>query len=160
MMDYTGVSSYPVNDSTDKRKVETGKQDATSLTVSRSGITTLGPAGNPTPFQIYQPPQQDYSTFQFRDTLAPPRLNIPRSPQQQVTPLGLLPANLAQMANANLEKLAGQIVSFFNGNRKDKPSEEDRLNRQLNDAFGVGLLGEVLKVEETAKGQMEDGGDS
>lgn len=154
MMDYTGVSTYPLNEATDKRKVEAGKAESASPFVNRPGA-----ASNAT-FQIYQPAQQDYSTFQFREPLAPPRTNLPQSPQQQVTPLGLLPANLAQLMNANMDKLAGQIMSFFKGNVKEKPSEEDRLNRQLNDALVTGLLGEVLKVEEAAKGQMEDGEDS
>lgn len=155
MMDYTGVSTYPVGESADKRKPDANKQDAGNPFMNRN--TT---PGNASPFQIYQAPQQDYSTFQFRDALTPPRLEVPQSPQQQVTPLGLLPANMAQMVNANLEKIAGQIMSFFKGNQKEKPSEEEKLNRQLNDAFGSGLLGEVIKVEEAAKGQMEDGGDS
>ncbi|WP_373533132.1 hypothetical protein [Vampirovibrio sp.] len=160
MMDYTAVSAYPPTEGADKRKAEMGKPESGSPFANRPGAASALPVNNNGTFQIYQPAQQDYSTFQFRQPLAPPRPGIPQSPQQQITPLGLLPANLAQMANGNLEKLAGQIMSFFNGNRKEKPSEEERLNRQLNDAFGGGLLGEVLKVEEAAKGQMQDGGDS
>jgi hypothetical protein len=159
MMDYTGVSVYPLNEGSDKRKMETGKAESTSPFTNRTGTASTTPASN-SPFQIYQPAQQDYSTFQFREPLAPPRLNTPQSPQQQITALGLLPANLTQMMNANMDKLAGQIMSFFKGNRKEKPDEEEHLKRQLNDAFGSGLLGEVLKVEEATKGQMEDGGDS
>lgn len=159
MMDYTGISAFPTGESTDKRKADVVRTDASNPFINRGGTATPTLTNNQ-PSQIYQAPQQDVSTFRFKDTLTPPRLGLPQSPQQTVTPVGLLPANLAQMMNANLEKIAGQIMSFFNGNRKERVSEEDRLNRQLNDAFGLGLLGEVLKVEETAKGQMEDGGDS
>lgn len=159
MMDYTGVSAYPLNEGADKRKVEAGKTESASPFTNRPGSDINTPTSNAS-FQIYQPAQQDYSTFQFREPLAPPRTKLPQSPQQQVTPLGLLPASLAQVMNANMDKLAGQIMSFFKGNVKEKTSEEDRLKRQLNDALGTGLLGELLKVEETAKGQMEDGEDS
>lgn len=160
MMDYTGISAFPTGESTDKRKADAAKTEASNPFMSRGGAAASALANNSPPTQIYQAPQQDVSTFRFKDALTPPRPGIPQSPQQTVTPVGLLPANLAQMMNTNLEKIAGQIMSFFNGNRKERVSEEDRQNRQLNDAFGLGLLGEVLKVEEAAKGQMEDGGDS
>jgi hypothetical protein len=156
MMDYTGVSLYPLADTADKRKADGGKTDASSPFMNRPAMYAPQSAVA-NPFQLYQPLQQDASTFRFKEPLAPPNPNLPQSAQTQVTPMGLLPANLAQMVNANMEKLAGQIMSFFNGNRKQKPSEEEQLNRQLNDAFGVGLLGDVVKVEETVKGQMQEG---
>ncbi|WP_303674592.1 hypothetical protein [Vampirovibrio chlorellavorus] len=156
MMDYTGVSLYPVADTAEKRKAEAVKADGASPFMNRPAVSA-GQASAVNPFQLYQPLQQDASTFRFKEPLAPPNPNLPQSTQTRVTPLGLLPANLAQLVNANMEKLAGQIMSFFNGNRKQKPSEEEQLNRQLNDAFGVGLLGEVVKVEEAASSQMQEG---
>ncbi len=161
MMDFTGVSLYPVADTAEKRKSETVKSemmkaDASSPFMNRPAVSAPQTTAV-NPFQFYQPLQQDASTFRFKEPLAPPNPNLPQSAQTQVTPLGLLPANLSQLVNANMEKLAGQIMSFFNGNRKQKPSEEEQLNRQLNDAFGLGLFGEVVKVEETSKGQMQEG---
>lgn len=156
MMDYTGVSLYPVADTAEKRKAEAVKADAASPFMNRPAVNA-SQASAVNPFQLYQPLQQDASTFRFKAPLAPPNPNLPQSAQTQVTPLGLLPANLSQLVNANMEKLAGQIMSFFNGNRKQKPSEEEQLNRQLNDAFGVGLLGAVVKVEEATSSQMQQG---
>lgn len=147
MMDYTGMSTLLAGEAADRQKAVQAKA---------GGVNPPANTTAPSPFQIYQAPQQDYSTFQFKDTLTPPRLDLPQSPAQQVTPLGLLPANLTQMVN----RIAGQIISFFKGNQKEKPTEEEKMNRQLNDAFGTGFMGEVLKVQEAAKGQMEDGEDS
>lgn len=146
MMDYTGVTTYPAGESTEKRKADSGRANP-------------GSASATSPFQIYQAPRHDYSTFQFREPLTPPRLEIPQSQTPQITLLGLLPANMAQLVNRNLEKIAGQVMSFFKGNPKEKPSEEERLRRQLNDAFGTGLSGETIRVPEAAKGQMDDSGD-
>ncbi len=156
MLDYTGISSYPVGENSDKRKINGAGTDSANAFASRVGGGSA-PLTNNSPFQLYQTPQQDYSTFQFREPLAPPRLEVPTAPQQQITLLGLLPANLAQLVSANLEKIAGQLASFFYGNRREKQLEEEKLNRALNDAFGAGFLGEVRKVEETHKGQMADG---
>lgn len=154
MMDYTGVSLYPMAEPAEKRRLDTAKVDVPAPANNR-GSAGFTAASGPNPFSLYQPLQQDASIFRFKEPLAPPRTNLPQSTQAQVTPLGLLPAHLSQMVNANMEKLAGQIMSFFNGHRNAKPTtEEEQRRRQLNDALGVGLLGEVIKVEEAAKGQM------
>lgn len=158
MLDYAGVSSYSLGEAAGEKRKTDGE-------VASKPTSNLS---NNTPFQLNNGPSVDYSTFQFKrgvdnptqfqNALTPPRLDlVSAQTRQSITPVGLLPGVMMQLMNANLEKLAGQVMSFFNGNRREKPTEEDQLKRNLNDAFGQGLLGEVIKVEAPHKGQMENG---
>jgi hypothetical protein len=148
MFDFQSVSSYSPGDlAADKRKTETGN----------TMREKPPPAGPMIATELFN--QRDYSTFQFQNQSQPLRAVPPNdqpTPQKPPFLLSVLTINGLQTLNSNFERIASQIAGFFYGNRKEKPADDEKQRRGLNDFFTLDFLGE-RKVEESNQSGFGDG---
>lgn len=144
MFDFQGVTSYSLGDfSAEKRKSDTAV-NAREKPPPGSQVATR---------ELWN--QQDYSTFQFQTSLPPAVQPPPQLPKLPNLP-SFLNTSFLQTINGNFERVASQIVSFFFGNRKEKPTDDEKQKRGLNDFFTLDFLGE-RKVEEPSQSGFGDG---
>ena len=105
---------------------------------------------------VFNQPIQDYSTFQFQTNRTPLLPTLPPDPPRPTFLTPFVNSALMQGLGANFERVASQVASFFFGNRKEKPSAEERERRNLNDFFTLDFMGE-RKVEEINQSGFGDG---